>query len=73
MNENDLTLDQVKDKLKELTPEGKDLLDAEGVFLIVKDTDGNYRGFTSKNGQFIQCREVGPESALQVLLTHPGN
>lgn len=39
---------------------------------IVKQVDGNWIGWTQKNGKVVQAREVGPETVLQKLLTHDG-
>lgn len=32
--------------------------------------DGNWLGYMEKRGEIIQVREIGPETALQKLLTH---
>ncbi len=37
---------------------------------IVKQPDGNWMGWMSKNGIVVEVREVGPETVLQMLLTH---
>lgn len=39
---------------------------------IVKQSDGNYKGWMNKNGKIIEVREIGPETVLQRLLTHDG-
>jgi len=44
--------------------------DKEGVFIIIKQADGNYIGYAYKNGQPIQVRDIGPETVLQRLITH---
>lgn len=41
-------------------------------FLIFKDEDGNYRGAKKENKQVVFVRDVGPETVLQLLLTHDG-
>jgi hypothetical protein len=38
---------------------------------IIREEDGNYKGYAQKNGEVIEVREVGPETVLQKLLTHP--
>ncbi len=40
------------------------------LIVIEKQRDGNYKGWTQKNGELIEVREVGPETVLQKLLTH---
>ncbi len=42
----------------------------ENAITIVKDRDGNYRGFMQKNGQFVQVRQGDPNTVLQLLITH---
>ena len=37
---------------------------------IIKQPDGNWKGWMQKNGKTIEVREVGPETVLQRLLTH---
>ena len=44
----------------------------EGAFLLAKQEDGNYKGWTWKYGKMIEVRDVGPETVLQLLLTHDG-
>jgi len=41
------------------------------VISIIKQEDGNYKGYMQKNGKLIEVREIGPETALQSLLVHP--
>lgn len=43
----------------------------ENVITILKDKDGNYRGFMKKNGKFIQVRQADPNTVMQLLITHP--
>lgn len=38
--------------------------------LLFEDIDGNWRGGMTKNGKFINVRQVGPETVMQLLLTH---
>lgn len=42
------------------------------VISLVKQTDGNWIGYTQKFGHFIEIRDIGPETVLQKLLTHDG-
>lgn len=37
---------------------------------LIEQEDGNWKGFRQKDGKIIEVREVGPETALQALLTH---
>lgn len=39
--------------------------------LLVKQEDGNWRGFMNKSGKVVQVRVVDPGTALQELITHP--
>jgi hypothetical protein len=38
--------------------------------VIIKQEDGNYRGFMWKNGKLIQTRQGDPGTVLQLLITH---
>ncbi len=40
------------------------------VISLLKQKDGNWKGLAQRNGKMIESREVGPETALQALLTH---
>jgi hypothetical protein len=40
------------------------------VISLVKQEDGNWRGFMQKNGQLIQVRQSDPNTVLNMLLTH---
>ena len=44
----------------------------EGAISIQKQKDGNYIGIMQKFGKIITVRGVGPETVLQMLLTHDG-
>lgn len=39
-------------------------------YIIVKQKDGNWKGYGNKNGKPIEVRDIGPETVLQRLLTH---
>lgn len=39
---------------------------------IIQDKDGNWRGWINKFGKVIEVRAIGPETVLQLLLTHSG-
>lgn len=43
----------------------------EKVISIIKQEDGNYIGYMKKFGKLVSVREIGPETVLQRLLTHP--
>lgn len=43
------------------------------VIAIIKQADGNYIGYAQKFGKVVQVRDIGPETVLQRLLTHPGD
>lgn len=60
-----LPLEEVK-KIKGNPLRNKDAI------LIVKQPDGNYRGFAYKNGNLIQVRQGDPGTVLQLLITHDG-
>jgi hypothetical protein len=61
-------------KMKERKKELKELIkDNPNIIVLEKDTDGNWRGYMNKFGKLVEVREVGPETALQKLLTHSGN
>lgn len=38
---------------------------------LIKQADGNFRGFMWKNGKFIQVRQGDPNTVLNLLLVHP--
>lgn len=68
-----------KEKLKELSEQHLKLaldtkynpnLNKDAISLI-KQPDGNWIGEMFKNGVIVSSREVGPDTALQVLITHP--
>lgn len=40
------------------------------VISIVKQEDGNYKGYMQKNGAFIEVRQSDPNTVLQALITH---
>lgn len=40
------------------------------VIVILKRKDGNYMGFTQKNGKMAEAREIKPEDVLVRLLTN---
>ena len=42
------------------------------VISLVKQADGNWKGFAQKFGNLIEVREVGPQDCLSALLTHDG-
>lgn len=41
------------------------------VITIIRQVDGNYRGFMFKNGALVQVRQGDPNTVLNLLLTHP--
>ena len=48
----------------EYSPEKND-----NVITIIKQPDGNYKGYMQKNGKFIEVRQGDPNTVLQMLLT----
>lgn len=40
------------------------------VISIIRQPDGNYKGYGQKFGKVVEVREIGPETVLQKLLTH---
>lgn len=38
--------------------------------VLIKQEDGNWRGFMNKNGKLIQVRQGDPNTVLAMLLTH---
>lgn len=39
------------------------------VITIIKQPDGNYRGFMQKNGKLVQVRQSDPNTVMQLLIT----
>lgn len=67
------------DKLKELAWENLEVKSDSDLYnphkspntiSIIKQDDGNWKGLAQRNGKVLESREVGPEMALQALLTH---
>lgn len=46
--------------------------DGRLVFILFQDADGNWRGAKNLRGKEVYVRDVGPETVLQLLLTHDG-
>lgn len=44
-------------------------LKSENVISIIKQKDGNYRGFMYKNDKLVQVRQGDPNTVLNLLLT----
>lgn len=42
------------------------------MIILFQDIDGNWRGGMHKEGKEIYVRAIGPETVLQLLLTHDG-
>jgi hypothetical protein len=42
------------------------------VISIVRQEDGNYKGYTQKFGKLVEVREVKPEDCVVKLITHGG-
>jgi hypothetical protein len=40
------------------------------VISIIRQPDGNYIGYTQKNGKLIQVRQGDPATVLTLLITH---
>lgn len=45
----------------------------ENVIALVRQDDGNWKGFAQKFGKLVEVREAKPEDALVKLLTHGGD
>lgn len=45
----------------------------EGTYLIIKQQDGNYIGYTFKGAKVVDARQGDPQTVLTMLLTHDGN
>ena len=41
-----------------------------GVISLVKQSDGNWKGYYQKYGKTLEVREIKPEDCLSKLLTH---
>lgn len=41
-------------------------------FVLFQDTDGNWRGGRKVGDKYNFVRDVGPETVLQMLITHDG-
>lgn len=41
------------------------------VISIIRQEDGNYKGYTQKNGKLIEVREGTPHDVIVALITHP--
>lgn len=46
------------------------ILQSEGIILLVKQPDGNWVGEMKRGNDILTVREIGPETVLQALLTH---
>lgn len=64
MNNYDLTEEELK-KVKWNPTTNKNAI------TLIKQEDGNWRGFMQKNGKFIQVRQGDPGTVLSLLLVHP--
>lgn len=49
-------------------------IEKRGMIMMYEDKDGNWRGGYYKRGEesYVESRAVGPETVLQMLLTHDG-
>jgi hypothetical protein len=59
----------------DLTPEELKEIDFNPItnkdaIVLIKQPDGNWRGFMSKNGNLIQERQGDPNSVMLSLITH---
>ena len=41
----------------------------DNVIAIIKQEDGNYKGFMKKNGKLVQVRQSDPNTVMQLLIT----
>ena len=44
----------------------------ENVISLIKQPDGNYKGYMNKFGKVIEVRGVSPDEVLQLLLVNDG-
>lgn len=42
------------------------------VISIIKQADGNFKGWMQKAGKVVEARQSDPQIVLQMLLTHDG-
>ncbi len=47
-------------------------LNNKNVISIIKQEDGNYKGWINKFGKLIEVRGISPDEVLRLLLTHNG-
>ncbi len=66
MNEEKLTQQEFIDLAGKAEVEGKPMI------AIFQDTDGNWRGAIKHGNKELYARQSGPETVLQLLLTHDG-
>lgn len=43
----------------------------EGEIRLIKQTDGNWKGYLLRGKQLLEVREIDPQTCLVKLLTHP--
>jgi len=43
----------------------------KNVISIIRQEDGNYIGYTQRNGGYVTVRQGDPSTVLSLLLTHP--
>lgn len=63
MNNDELTLAEIREI------EGNPLANKDAI-LMVKQPDGNWRGFMWKTDKLVQARQSDPGVVLQLLITH---
>ncbi len=64
------TLETIKETEKEIVSKDFNPSLNEKAISLIQQEDGNWKGWMKKNGIVVEVREVGPETALQALLTH---
>lgn len=42
----------------------------EGTIVLIRQSDGNWKGYTRKQGQVISERQYDPQIVLQLLMFH---
>ncbi len=56
-------------KLQQSTKESPIVKETE--ILLVKQDDGNWKGYRNRDGNPLEVREIDPYTCLTKLLTHP--
>lgn len=66
LEEQIIVLAKENDRMKKLSYETP----PEGTIVLIRQMDGNWKGFTTKFGHIISERQYDPQIVIQLLLTH---